>query len=246
LPNQLLSPVFGEFLGTLVLIVMGGGANAAVLLKGSKAENSGWMVIAAGWAFAVFSGVITATACGSPGAHLNPAVTLAVAIKTGDFSQVAAFMGAQLVGAFCGAVLVYLFYQPHFALTEDQGLKLGVFATGPAIRQPLSNLFSELLATAVLILVVGCIGAKTFAAAGPAPGLSPYLVGILVWGVGLSLGGTTGYAINPARDLGPRIAHSVLPIAGKGSSDWGYAWIPIVGPLLGAAGVGLFLRLAGL
>jgi glycerol uptake facilitator protein len=246
LHNQLLSPAFGEFLGTLVLIVMGEGANAAVLLKRSKAENSGWMVIAAAWGFAVFSGVVTAIACGSPGAHLNPAVTLAVAIKTGDFSQVLPFMGAQLLGAICGAVLVYLMYQPHFALTEDAGLKLGVFATGPAIRKPLSNLFSEVLATGVLILVVGCIGAKTFAAAGPAPGLAPYLVGILVWGIGLSLGGTTGYAINPARDLGPRIAHALLPIAGKGSSDWGYAWIPVVGPLVGAAGVGLFLRLAGL
>jgi glycerol uptake facilitator protein len=241
-----LSPFFGEFLGTLVLIVMGEGTNAAVLLKRSKAEGSGWMVITAGWAFAVFSGVITATACGSPGAHLNPAVTLAVAIKTGDFSQALPFMAAQLLGAFCGAVLVYLFYQPHFALTEDPNIKLGVFSTSPAIRRPLSNLFCEIVATGVLILVIGCIGAKTFAAAGPAPGLAPYLVGMLVWGVGLSLGGTTGYAINPARDLGPRIAHAVLPIAGKRSSDWSYAWIPVIGPLLGAAGVGLFLRLAGL
>jgi glycerol uptake facilitator protein len=243
---QLLSPVFGEFLGTLVLIVMGEGANAAVLLKRSKAENSGWIVITAGWGFAVFSGVVTAIACGSPGAHLNPAVTLAVAIKTGAFAQVIPFIAAQMLGAFCGAVLVYFFYQPHFGITEDAGLKLAVFATGPAIRHPLSNLFSEFLATAVLILVVGCIGAKTFAAAGPAPGLAPYLVGILVWGVGLSLGGTTGYAINPARDLGPRMAHALLPIAGKGTSDWGYAWVPVVGPLVGAAAVGLFLRLAGL
>jgi glycerol uptake facilitator protein len=242
---QLLTPAFGEFLGTLVVILMGEGTNAAVLLKRSKAENSGWIVITAGWAFAVFSGIVTATACGSPGAHLNPAVTLAVAIRTGDFSQVLPFLAAQLLGAFCGAVLVFLFYQPHFALTDDAGLKLGVFATGPAIRNPLSNLFCEVVATAVLILVVGCIGAKTFAAAGPAPGLAPYLVAMLVWGLGLSLGGTTGYAINPARDLGPRIAHALLPIAGKGS-DWGYAWIPVVGPLRGAAGVGLFLRLAGL
>jgi glycerol uptake facilitator protein len=246
LPSHLLTPAFGEFLGTLVVILMGEGTNASVLLKRSKAENSGWMVITAGWAFAVFSGVVTATACGSPGAHLNPAVTLAVAIKTGDFSQVLAFVGAQLLGAFCGAVLVYLFYLPHFALTEDAGLKLAVFSTGPAIRQPVSNLFCEIVGTGVLILVVGCIGAKTFAAAGPAPGLAPYLVGILVWGIGLSLGGTTGYAINPARDLGPRIAHALLPIAGKGSSDWGYAWIPVAGPLLGAGAVGLFLRFAGL
>ena len=244
--SKLLTPAFGEFLGTLVLVLMGEGSNAAVLLKRSKAENSGWIVIAAGWAFAVFSGVVVATACGSPGAHLNPAVTLAVAIKTGDFSHVLRFAVAQMLGAFCGAVLVYLFYRQHFAITEDPGLKLGVFATAPAIREPLSNLFCEALATGVLILVVGAIGAKTFAAAGPAPGLAPYLAGILVWGIGLSLGGTTGYAINPARDLGPRIAHALLPIPRKGGSDWGYAWIPVIGPLLGAAAVGLFLRLAGL
>ncbi len=244
--QHLLTPFFGEFLGSLVLLLMGGGTNAAVLLKGSKAENSGWIVIAAGWAFAVFSGVITATACGSPGAHLNPAVTLAVAIKTGDYTQMLPFMLAQLLGAFCGAVLVYLFYHQHFAITEDPGLKLGVFATAPAIRGTLSNLFCEAVATAVLILVIGAIGAKTFAPAGPAPGLAPYLVGILVWGIGLSLGGTTGYAINPTRDLGPRIAHALLPIPGKRDSDWSYAWIPIVGPFLGAALAGLFLRLAGL
>jgi glycerol uptake facilitator protein len=244
--NHLLTPAFGEFLGTLVVVLMGEGTNAAVLLKRSKAENSGWIVIAAGWAFAVFSGVIVATACGSPGAHLNPAVTLAVAIRTGDFAQLPAFIAAQMLGAFCGAVLVYGFYHQHFAVTEEADLKLGVFATGPAIRGPLSNLFCEALATGVLILVIGAIGAKTFAAAGPAPGLAPYLVSILIWGIGLSLGGTTGYAINPARDLGPRIAHALLPIPRKGTSDWGYAWIPVAGPLLGAAVVGLFLRLAGL
>ncbi len=244
--KHLLTPVFGEFLGTLVLVLMGEGANAAVLLKRSKAENSGWIVITAGWAFAVFSGVVIAIACGSLGAHLNPAVTLAVAIKTGNYSQMAPFFAAQLAGAFCGAVLVFLFYRPHFAITEDPELKLAVFATGPAIRKPLSNLFCEALATGVLILVIGAIGAKSFAPAGPAPGLAPYLVGILVWGIGLSLGGTTGYAINPARDLGPRLAHALLPISGKGPSDWKYAWIPVLGPLLGAGAVGLFLRLAGL
>jgi glycerol uptake facilitator protein len=220
--NRLLTPFFGEFMGTLVIILMGQGANAAVLLKRSKAEGSGWIAITAGWAFAVFSGIVTAIACGSPGAHLNPAVTVAVAIKTGSYTQVLPFVTAQLLGAFCGAVLVYLFYQPHFALTE------------------------EALETAVLLLVIGAIGAKTFAPAGPAPGLAPYLVGMLVWGIGLSLGGTTGYAINPARDLAPRLAHWLLPIAGKGSSDWGYAWVPVVGPLLGAVAVGWFLRLAGI
>jgi glycerol uptake facilitator protein len=233
-------------MGTLVLILMGEGTNAAVLLTKSKAEKSGWIVITAGWAFAVFSGIVTAIACGSPGAHLNPAVTIAVAIKTGDASQVLPFIAAQLLGAFCGAVLVFLFYRLHFDITEDKGLKLAVFATSPAIRRPLSNLFCEALATGVLILVIGAIGAKTFAPAGPAPGLAPYLVGILIWGIGLSLGGTTGYAINPARDLGPRIAHALLPVPNKGSSDWGYAWIPVLGPLLGAAVVGLFLRFAGI
>jgi glycerol uptake facilitator protein len=244
--SRLLTPFFGEFIGTLILILLGEGVNAAVLLKRSKAENSGWIVITAGWAFAVFSGIVTAIACGSPGAHLNPAVTIAVAIKTGDFSQVASFIVAQFLGAFCGAVLVYLFYHPHFAITEDAGAKLAVFATGPTFRKPAWNVFCEALATAVLLLVVGAIGAKTFAPAGPAPGLAPYMVGILVWAIGLSLGGTTGYAINPARDLGPRIAHALLPIAGKGSSDWGYAWVPVLGPVLGAVVVGLFLRLCGI
>ena len=202
-------------MGTLVVILLGDGVVAGVLLKRSKAENGGWMVITAAWGFAVFCGIVTAIACGSPGAHLNPAVSVAIAIKTGDFSHLASFIVAQMLGAMVGATLVWIFYLPHWKITEDKALKLGVFCTSPAIRNPLSNLLCEIIATAVLILVIGCIGAKTFAAAGPAPGLAPYLVAILVWGVGLSLGGTTGYAINPARDLGPRIAHALLPIAGK-------------------------------
>ena len=242
----MLTPFFGEFIGTLVLILLGEGTNAAVSLKGSKAQNSGWMVIAAGWGFAVFCGVVTAIACGSPGAHLNPAVTIAVAIKTGDFSHMLSFFAAQFLGAFAGATLVWLFHKDHFAIEEDPSTKLGIFSTGPAIRNPLSNLFSEIIGTAVLLLVIGCIGAKTFAPAGPAPGLAPYLVGILVWSIGLSLGGTTGYAINPARDLGPRLAHALLPIPGKGPSDWSYAWIPVVGPILGAIAIGLFLRFTGI
>ena len=242
----MLTPFFGEFMGTLVVILMGEGVNAAVTLKQSKAEAAGWMVIAAGWGFAVFCGVVTAIACGSPGAHLNPAVTVAIAIKTGDFSHFVSFIAAQFLGAFVGATLVWLFYLPHWKITEDPSAKLGVFCTAPAIRSPLSNLFCEILATGVLIIVIGSIGAKTFAAAGPAPGLAPYLVAILVWGIGLSLGGTTGYAINPARDLGPRIAHAILPIAGKGGSDWGYAPIPVLGPVIGAALAGLFLRLTGI
>jgi glycerol uptake facilitator protein len=233
-------------MGTLVVILLGEGTNAAVLLKQSKAEASGWIVITAGWAFAVFSGVVTAIACGSPGAHLNPAVTIAVAIKTGDYTHVLSFIAAQMLGAFCGATLVYLFYKDHFAITEDAELKRAVFCTSPAIRKLGSNLFCEALATAVLLLVIGAIGAKTFAPAGPAPGLAPYLVGILVWSLGLSLGGTTGYAINPARDLGPRIAHAILPIPNKASSDWGYAAIPVVGPIIGAIVIGLFLKLTGI
>ena len=233
-------------MGTLIVILMGEGVNAAVTLKQSKAEAAGWMVIAAGWGFAVFCGVVTAIACGSPGAHLNPAVTIAIAVKTGNFSQLVPFILAQFLGAFVGATLVWLFYFPHWKLTEDPSAKLGVFCTAPAIRNTLSNLFCEILGTAVLIIVVGSIGAKTFAAAGPAPGLAPYLVAILVWSIGLSLGGTTGYAINPARDLGPRIAHALLPIAGKGGSDWGYAPIPVLGPVIGAALAGLFLRMTGI
>jgi glycerol uptake facilitator protein len=242
----MISPFFGEFMGTLVVILLGEGVNAGVLLKRSKAENAGWIAITAGWGFAVFCGVVTAIACGSPGAHLNPAVTLAVAIKTGDFSHVLSFVVAQLLGAFAGATLVWLFYMPHWEVSDDPSLKLAIFATGPAIRKPFWNLLSEIIATATLLLVIGCIGAKTFAPAGPAPGLAPYLVGILVWSIGLSLGGTTGYAVNPARDFGPRLAHALLPIAGKGSSDWSYAWIPVVGPMLGAVLTGLFLRYSGI
>jgi glycerol uptake facilitator protein len=242
----LLSPFFGEFAGTLVVILMGEGVNAAVTLKQSKAEAAGWMVIATGWGFAVFCGVVTAIACGSPGAHLNPAVTVAIAVKTGDFTQLVPFILAQFLGAMAGATLVWLFYFPHWKLTEDPAAKLGVFCTAPAIRSPFWNLLSEIIATAVLIIVIGALGAKSFAAAGPAPGLAPYLVAILVWGIGLSLGGTTGYAINPARDLGPRIAHAILPIAGKGGSDWGYAPIPVLGPIIGAALAGLFLRMTGI
>lgn len=239
----MLTPFFGEFMGTLILILLGDGVVAGVLLKRSKAENSGWIVITAGWAFAVFCGVLTAIACGSPGAHLNPAVSIAIAIKTGDFSQLGSFILAQMLGAIVGGILVWLFYLPHWEVTEDQGAKLGVYCTAPAIRKPLANLFSEILGTMVLILVVGAIGSKHVAAT---PGIAPYFVGMLIWAIGLSLGGTTGYAINPARDLGPRIAHAILPIAGKGSSDWGYAWIPVAGPVIGAAIAGVFLRVTGI
>jgi glycerol uptake facilitator protein len=186
------SPVFGEFVGTTVLVLMGDGVVGGVLLKGSKAANAGWMVITAGWAFAVFIGVVTAVACGSPGADLNPAVTLAAAIHSGNYSHVMPFALAQTLGATFGATLVWLFYHPHWRVTEDASAKLAVFCTAPAIRSRFWNFFCEALATAVLLLAIAAIGSKTFAAAGPAPGLAPYLVAIVVWGIGLSLGGTTG------------------------------------------------------
>jgi glycerol uptake facilitator protein len=228
------SPFLGEFMGTLVLCLLGNGNVANVVLKQSKAEGSGWIVICTGWGLAVMAGVFTAIACGSPGAHINPAVTLAVAIRSGDFSSVGTFWAAQFLGAFVGAVLAWLHFLPHWEKTPDSGLKLAVFSTGPAIRNTMANLISEIIGTIMLVLVVMSIFSKNVSA-GPAPALGPFLVGATVWGIGLCLGGTTGFAINPARDLGPRIAHAVLPIAGKGDSDWNYAWIPVVGGLAGGA-----------
>ncbi len=239
----MLSPWFGEFMGTLILILLGDGVVAGVLLKKSKAENSGWIVITTGWALAVMCGVFTAIACGSPGAHLNPAVTLGVALQTGDFSHVVPFLIAQLLGAFVGALLVYLHYLPHWEATPDAESKLGIFSTIPAVRNLPMNFISEVIATFVLVFVVAAIFSKKVALGGPVAGLGPYLVACLVWGIGLSLGGTTGYAINPARDLGPRIAHTLLPIAGKGGSDWGYAAIPVLGPLVGGSLAGLLAKL---
>lgn len=239
------SPFFGEFMGTLVLILLGDGVVAGVVLKRSKAENSGWIVIATGWALAVMTGVFTAIACGSKDAHLNPAVTLGFAISTGDFHKVGPYIAAQMLGAIVGATLVWIHYLPHWRETPDVAAKLGVFSTGPAIRSAGANLVSEIIATFVLVFVVGAIFAKTAAPVGLYSGLGPYLVGSLVWGIGLSLGGPTGYAINPARDLGPRIAHAILPIAGKGGSDWGYAPIPVLGPLIGAGIAGGLMKVLG-
>jgi len=236
------SPLLGEFLGTMILILLGDGAVAAVLLKRSKAEGGGWIVITAGWAFAVMAGVFTAIACGSSDAHLNPAVTIGFAVRDSDFAKFMPYLVAQLLGGIAGAALVWLHYLSHWKETPDVAAKLGCFCTGPAIRSFLPNLLSEVIATFVLVFVVGAIFSKNVAAGGPAAGLGPYLVGSLVWGIGLSLGGPTGYAINPARDLGPRIAHAILPIAGKGASDWGYAPIPVIGPLLGGIVAGLLLR----
>jgi len=238
----MLSPWFGEFMGTLVLILLGDGVVAGVLLKRSKAENSGWIVITAGWAFAFMCGVFTAIACGSPQAHLNPAVTLGMAVTTGNYSHFFSFFTAQVLGAIAGATLVWVHYFPHWRETTDARAKLAVFSTGPAIRQYAANFVSEVIGTFVLVLVVSAIFSKRVAATGPTAGLGPFLVASLIWGIGLSLGGTTGYAINPARDLGPRIAHTILPIAGKGGSDWNYAAIPVFGPLLGGALAGLLAK----
>jgi glycerol uptake facilitator protein len=236
---------FGEFMGTLVLVLLGDGVVANVSLKRSKAEGAGWMVVTSGWAFAVMAGVFTAVACGSSDAHLNPAVTLGSAVSTGSFTKVAPYVLAQLLGGFAGAILVWLHFLPHWRDTEDTGLKLACFCTAPAIRRFGANLLSEIIGTLVLVLVIGAISSKAMAGNGLASGLGPYLVGALVWGIGLSLGGTTGYAINPARDFGPRLAHALLPIANKGSSDWGYAIVPILGPLIGGAVAGGLIRVIG-
>jgi glycerol uptake facilitator protein len=236
------SPFLGEFLGTMILILLGDGVVAGVLLKRSKAEGGGWMVITTGWAFAVMAGVFTAIACGSSDAHLNPAVTLGFAVRAGSFGKCLPYITAQLLGGMAGGVLVWLHYLPHWKVTPDTGAKLACFCNAPAIRNAVANLISEVIATTVLVFVVGAIFSKAIATTGPGA-LGPYLVGSLVWGIGLSLGGTTGYAINPARDLGPRLAHAVLPIAGKGTSDWGYAPIPVIGPLIGGALAGWLLRL---
>jgi glycerol uptake facilitator protein len=239
------SRCFGEFVGTLVLVLLGNGCVANVLLKRSKAEGSGWMVITSGWAFAVMAGVFTAMACGSSDAHLNPAVTLGFAVSTGSFAKLVPYFVAQVLGAFVGAILVWIHFLPHWRITEDADAKRACFCTIPAIRNFAANLVSEIIATLILVFVVGAIFSKAVAGTGLTSGLGPYLVASLVWGIGLSLGGTTGYAINPARDFGPRMAHAFLPIAGKGASDWGYAIVPILGPLIGGALAGGLMRVVG-
>ena len=237
-----MSPFLGEVLGTAILILLGDGVVANVLLNRSKGQNSGWIVITTGWALAVAVAVYVTGHVS--GAHINPAVTLGLAaIGQFPWSQVPSYIIAQFLGAFLGAVLVYLAYLPHWAVTDDAELKLAVFSTAPAVRSPGANLVTEIIGTAMLVLGVLGISHPANQLAG---GLSPLLVGFLVWAIGLSLGGPTGYAINPARDLGPRIAHAVLPIPGKGGSDWGYAWIPVVGPVIGGIlGALLFQTLFG-
>ncbi len=241
------SPFLGELLGTMVLIILGDGVVAGVLLKESKAEGAGWMAITTAWGFAVMSGIFVSIATGSKDAHLNPAVTIAFAIVSGDYSKMLVYIPAQLIGGFLGAVVVWLHYLPHWRATEDPDLKLACFCTGPAIRDLKANWLSEVIGTIVLIVVVAAIASKAVGAPMPLqPGFAPYLVGMLVWVIGLSLGGTTGYAINPARDFGPRVAHAILPIHGKGGSDWGYAPIPIIGPVVGAVVGGLIVIALGI
>jgi glycerol uptake facilitator protein len=239
-------PFFGEFMGTLVLVLLGDGVVANVLLRKSKGENSGWIVIATGWGMAVVAGICTAVACGSPGAHINPAITLAVAILTKSWADVGSFWLAQILGAFAGATLVWIVYLPHWKETPVASAKLAVFCTQPAIRNFPANFVCEMIVTIFLVVVGFSFGSRELAPAGLAPGFSPWFWGVLVWVLGLSLGGPTGYAINPARDFGPRLAHAVLPISGKGGSDWSYALIPIIAPLLGGALAAMFVKLAGI
>ncbi len=222
-----MQPFIGEFVGTMLLILLGDGVVAGVLLKNSKAENAGWLVITVAWGLAVMMGVYVAGPLS--GGHLNPAVTLSLA-ATGQFAfeKVPMYITAQMLGAITGACLVYVHYLPHWAKTENPTTKLGVFCTIPAERHTVGNFISEFIGTFVLMLGLGSLGATEFAS-----GTNPMAIGGLIVVIGLCLGGTTGYAINPARDLGPRIAHAFLPIPGKGGSDWGYAWIPVLAPILG-------------
>ncbi len=239
-----------EFVGTLILCLLGNGVVAAVLLRKSKAENSGWIVITFGWAMAVAIAVYAVGAIS--GAHINPAVTVGLAsVGVFPWAQVPGYIIAQFLGAFSGAVLAYLVYLDHWKETDDPTLKLGVFSTIPEIRNTVSNLVTEVIATAMLVFGVVAIvaNANNFANADLGAifsvGIIPLIVGFLVLSIGLSLGGPTGYAINPARDLGPRIAHAVLPIPGKGGSDWSYSWIPVVGPLVGGVIGALLYQLLG-
>lgn len=226
-----MNPFLGELIGTALLILLGNGVVANVVLTGTKGNNAGWIVITWGWAMAVFVAVFTVAAFS--GAHINPAVSIGLAIA-GKFEwiKVPGYIAAQFLGAFIGAFLVWVVYRPHYAKTEDNDLKLATFATGPAIRDTASNLLGEIIGTFVLVFAVLFLAVSVFGLGA----LDALPVGLLVLAIGLCLGGTTGYAINPARDLGPRIMHAILPMpGGKRDSDWGYSWIPVVGPIIGAA-----------
>lgn len=229
-----MSPYLAELLGTMLLVVLGDGVVGNVVLNQTKGQNSGWIVITAGWACAVTIAVYAVSSIS--GAHLNPAVTIAMALL-GKFAwaSVPGYIAAQVAGGILGGVIVWLAYLPHWRVTADPGAKLAVFCTAPAIRSVGANLIAEVIGTAMLVLALLVVLSPANLVPGSdfAKGFGPVLVGVIVWAIGLSLGGTTGYAINPARDLGPRIAHALLPIAGKGGSDWGYAWIPVAGPVVG-------------
>jgi len=221
-----------EFLGTTLLVLLGDGVVANVLLSKTKGHNGGLIVITAGWAFAV---TIALYCFGRfSGGHFNPAITIGLT-AIGQFNPLDAFfyVVAQMLGGIVGATLVWLAYLPHWAVTPDPATKLGVFCNSPAIAEPYANLMTEVIGTAVLMIGALAIPPTLLASEGWSAGFGPFLIGILVWSIGVSLGGPTGYAINPARDLGPRLAHAMLPIAGKGGSDWSYAWIPVVGPIIG-------------
>lgn len=225
--NQNMSAYTAEFLGTLILILLGNGVVAGVVLKGTKSEGAGWLTIVVGWGIAVTLAIYAAGRIS--GAHLNPAITVALAVQGGfPWADVPGYIIAQFAGAILGATLVWIHYGPHWKLTTDGDHKRAVFCTAPSVRNRFFNIISEVIGTCVLVLVILLIGQNEFT-----QGLNPMAVGLLIVAIGLGLGGTTGFAINPARDLGPRIAHFLLPIPGKASSDWGYAWIPVVGPLLG-------------
>ena len=232
-----MTPFVAEFLGTALLILLGNGVVANVVLNGTKGNGGGWIAITTAWALAVFVGVVVAGPYS--GAHLNPAVTIGLAIVGKfDWAMVPVYMLAQLLGAMTGSLFVWLKYIDHFKATEDKGLKLASFSTGPAIKNNVANLFSEIIGSFVLLFVIFHITSAEIVDTKAPLGLGSIgaiPVMFLVWAIGLSLGGTTGYAINPVRDLGPRIMHSILPVAGKGSSEWSYAWIPITGPIVGAS-----------
>jgi glycerol uptake facilitator protein len=238
-----MSPFTAELVGTALLLTLGNGVVANVVLRDTKGHNSGWLVITTAWALSVYVGVVVAGPVS--GAHLNPAVTLGLA-TAGKFAWtlVPEYILAQFLGAFLGSALVWLLYKDHFDQTPEPLLKLAVFCTGPAIRNHASNLLNELVGTTVLVFTVLYITEAEITATHAAVGLGSVgalPVALLVWAIGLGLGGTTGYGINPARDLAPRLAHALLPIQDKGSSEWGYAWIPVVGPLLGGmAAAGLY------
>lgn len=236
------SIIVAEMIGTALLIVLGNGVVANVLLNRSKGQNSGWIVITVGWGLAVAVAVYVAGRFS--GAHINPAVTLGqTSIGLTPWELVPQYLIGQFIGAFLGSVLVWLAYLPHWRATQDPGLKLACFSTAPAIRNPPANLVTEIIGTAVLMIgILGIVGSTGNLGAG----LNPILIGLLVLGIGVSLGGPTGYAINPARDLVPRIAHALLPIAGKGGSDWSYAWVPVVGPVIGGVLGALLARIVGI